>query len=100
MDTLIGLSLVAALAATLAATHTQHRKTGRAMADQRQAVRTLESQAERLAVGQPLDTPEITRHADGSGWARLVHRDERGRATELFVYLGPTAADDEGGQQP
>ena len=59
MDTLIGLSLVAALTAVLAATHAQHRKTGKAMAERREAVRVLEREAERVRSGDTIQHEDI-----------------------------------------
>lgn len=92
IDSLIGLSLIVALTGTLAATHTQHRKTTKAMSTHRETVRELEIQAGRILAGQPIDASNVEQHPADPGWVRLVRVNEQGGETDLYVYLGPDAS--------
>ncbi|MEM6852987.1 MAG: hypothetical protein AAF593_01095 [Planctomycetota bacterium] len=85
MDTLIGLSLIVALTAVLAATHAQHRKTGKAMAERREAVRVLEREAERVRLGESIRDEDIDQQLLEGGWVKLSKALSRGEA-ELFVF--------------
>ncbi|MEM1447357.1 MAG: hypothetical protein AAGF84_14965 [Planctomycetota bacterium] len=85
MDTLIGLSLIIALTAVLAATHAQHRKTGKAMAERREAVRVLEREAERVRSRDAIQHEDIDQQLLEGGWVKLSKPLSRGEA-ELFVF--------------
>ena len=87
IDTLVGLALLAALVAALAGTHIRYRKTSKAMAEQRAAVRLLEVQAGRLLAGRERNDPRVMQEAAGEGWWRLSRQTARGEV-ELWTPRG------------
>lgn len=98
-DTAIGMAMLATLIAVLAATHVQHRKTTKAFAESRAAVRTLEVQADRLAADEPLNDEAVVITRINNDWVRLSRPSGRGE-TELLFFLPEAAARVEQGGTP
>lgn len=88
-DSLIGLAVIVALAASMAAAVSTHKKTSKVMSERRAVVRLLEVQADRLQRGLPLDHPRVIQTVVDERWVRLSCPTDRGEV-ELTIYLtGP-----------
>lgn len=94
LDAVIGLVLLGAVLTALITALTQHRKLARVLADQRAAVRALETAAINLWAGDAADASiegfEVATVEHARGWVELVVEHDRGRQS-LFVRPMPLA---------